>query len=207
MTDNLNLAVTEWSPFGITTPTDPRLPLSGDPITMHTLNANKVGVATDNLRTFSDINTTVYDGLEFSANMRKDKLLLFGGVTTDRRATTTCDERDNPNSARFCDSTPPFRTTFKLSAAYQLPWDFQLSGSFIAHTGTERRRQLHGDGGHRRPPDHRHAPPARRRFGVNLIEPNTVFLDLQEPVRPAHRARTSASAAGACRASPTSSTC
>ena len=66
---------------------------------MHTLNANKVGVATDNLRTFSDINTTVYDGIEFSANMRRDKLLLFGGVTTERRATTTCDERDNPNSA------------------------------------------------------------------------------------------------------------
>ena len=29
VTDNLNLAVTEWSPFGITTPTDPRLPALG----------------------------------------------------------------------------------------------------------------------------------------------------------------------------------
>src|SRR5688500_7070190 len=43
VTDNLNLAVTEWTPFGITTPTDPRLPLSGQPIEMYTLNANKVG--------------------------------------------------------------------------------------------------------------------------------------------------------------------
>src|SRR5204862_6731181 len=74
VTDNLNLAVTDWSPFSINTPTDPKLPLSGTPITMYTLNTNKVGVATANLRTFSDINTSVYNGFEVSANMRKVKL-------------------------------------------------------------------------------------------------------------------------------------
>ena len=68
VTDNTNLAVTDWSPFNITAPTDPRLPDSGSVITMHTLNANKVDVATDNLRTFSDINTSVYNGFEVSAN-------------------------------------------------------------------------------------------------------------------------------------------
>ena len=125
--DNLNLAVTDWSPFGITTPTDPRLPESGAPITMYSLNTNKVGVATDNLRTFSDINSTVYDGFELSANMRRDKLLLFGGITTDKRASTECDgsttaattARDNPNGLRFCDAVPPFRTTYKMSASYR----------------------------------------------------------------------------------------
>ena len=133
-------------------------------------------MATDNLRTFSDINTTVYNGFEFSANMRKDKLLLFGGITTERRASTTCDERDNPNSARFCDSTPPFRTTFKLSAAYQLPWDFQLSGSFIATPGPSvaanytvtaaiAGRPIIG------------STAGATTIAVNLIEPNTVFLD------------------------------
>jgi len=176
VTDNLNLAVSEWSPFGITTPTDPRLPASGDPITMYTLNANKVGVATDNLRTFSSINATEYDGIEVSANLRKNKLLLFGGFTTDRRATTTCDERDNPNSARFCDATPPFRTTVKLSAAYQLPWDFQLSGSYIGTPGPSvaanytvtaaiAGRPIIGSTG------------GATTIAVNLIESNTVFLD------------------------------
>ena len=173
---------------------------------MYSLNANKVGVATDNLRTFSDINTTVYNGFEFSANMRKDKLLLFGGVTTDRRATTTCDERDNPNSARFCDSTPPFRTTYKLSAAYQLPWDFQLSGSFIATPGPERRRQLHRDGGRRRPADHR----LDRRRHDDLGEPDPAehgVPGLQEAARPAHREELPLRHAAASRASRTSSTC
>src|SRR5688572_23083436 len=85
VTDNTNLATTDWSPFGITTPTDPRLPLSGQPIEMYTLNANKVGAATDNLRTYSPNNRTVYNGFEFSANLRREKLLLFGGVNTEDR--------------------------------------------------------------------------------------------------------------------------
>jgi len=179
VTDNTNLAVTDWTTFGITTPADPRLPLSGTPITMYTLNANKVGVATANLRTFSDINTSVYNGFELSANMRREKLLLFGGVTTDRKATTTCDERDNPNTARFCDATPPFRTTFKLSGAYQLPLEFQLSGSFIASPGPSVNanyavtaaiagRPIVG------------STAGGTSITVNLAEPNTIFLDYKK---------------------------
>jgi hypothetical protein len=143
---------------------------------MYTLNQNKVGVATDNLRTFSGLNSTEYDGFELSANMRKDKLLLFGGVTTDKRASVTCDERDNPNSARFCDAPPPFRTTFKMSAAYQMPWDVQLSGSFISTPGPSvaanytvtaavAGRPIIG------------STAGGTTIGVNLIQPNTVFLD------------------------------
>ena len=179
VTDNLNLAVNDWTAFGITTPTDPRLPASGKPITMYTLNANKVGVATDNLRTYSANNSTIYNGFEVSANLRREKLLLFGGVTTDRRASITCDERDNPNSARFCDATPPFRTTYKLNAAYQLPYEFQLSGSFIATPGpsvaanytvtaaTAGRAIIGSTAG-------------GTTINVNLIQPHTVFLDYRK---------------------------
>ena len=179
VTDNTNLAVTDWTEFGITTPTDSRLPKSGTPITMYSLNPNKVGVATDNLRTFSDVNTSVYNGFELSANMRKNKLLMFGGVTTDRRATTSCDERDNPNGRRFCDATPAFRTTYKMSAAYQLPFEFQLSGSFIATPGPSvsayftitaavAGRAIVG------------STAGATTIGVNLIQPNTVFLDYKK---------------------------
>lgn len=179
VTDNLNLAVTDWSPFSITGPSDPRLPRTGEAITMYSLNQAKVGVATDNLRTFSDINRTVYNGFELSTNMRREKLLLFGGVTTERRASTTCDERDNPNSARFCDATPPFRTTYKLSAAYQLPFEFQLSGSYIATPGPSVNanysvtaaiagRAIVGSTG------------GATSINVNLVEPNTVFLDYKK---------------------------
>ena len=179
VTDNLNLAVGDWSPFTISTPADSRLPTSGTPITMHTLNPTKVGVATDNLRTFSDVNHTIYNGFEVSANARFSKLLMFGGITTDRRASTTCDERDNPNSARFCDAVPPFRTTYKMSAAYQLPYEFQLSGSFLAAPGPSVNanytvtaalagRAIIG------------STAGATTIGVNLIQPNTVFLETRK---------------------------
>ena len=162
VTDNLNLSATEWNSFGIVTPTDPRLPTSGDPITMYSLNTNKIGTPTDHLRTYSATNTTVYDGVEFSANLRRSKLLLFGGVTTDRRVTTSCDgststaglsARDNPNGLRFCDSAPPFRTTVKASAAYQLPWDSQVSGSFLSVPGPSINANYTVNHRHSRTPD------------------------------------------------------
>ena len=169
--DNQNVTASEWNPFTIQTPTDPRLPTSGTPIQMFNLNANKVGTATDGLYTFSTANQTIYNGFELSANVRRNKFLMFGGVTTDRRATTSCDgstatngtpnatsgtsARDNPNASRFCDSPPPFRTTFKASAAYSFPWDVQLSGSYLGDPRPEHQRELHRHISHRGPNRHR----------------------------------------------------
>src|SRR5205823_5556391 len=137
--DNQNLTAADWTALSIATPTDPRLPLSGQAIPLYTLNANKVGVATDNLYTYSTQNKSAYNGFEVSGNIRRDKFILFGGVTTDRLVTSNCDgsttldvgvrgasARDNPNSLRFCNVTLAtsgqpvgvFRTTVKASAAY-----------------------------------------------------------------------------------------
>jgi hypothetical protein len=179
VTDNLNLSPTEWNEFGIATPTDPRLPASGQPITMYSLNANKVGTPTDNLRTYSDINTSTYNGFEISANARFSKALFFGGVTTDRRATTSCDERDNPNSLRFCDSIPPFRTTFKLSGAYQMPYEFQLSGTFMAVPGASVAANYTVTAGIAGRPIVG-STAGGTTISVNLIESNTVFLDYRK---------------------------
>jgi hypothetical protein len=184
--DNQNLALTDWTPFSIATPTDPRLPLSGQAIALHTLNANKVGAATDNLRTFSGINRTVYNGIELSANLRREKLLLFGGINTERRASTECDgsttaattARDNPLGLRFCDSIPPFRSTFKMSGAYQLPWEFQVSGTFMAIPGPDVDANYAVTAGIAGRPIIGSTANANT-ITVNLIEPNTVFLDYQ----------------------------
>jgi hypothetical protein len=179
VTDNLNLAVTEWNEFLITTPNDSRLALAGQPITMYSLNTNKVGTPTDNLRTYSDLNTTTYNGIELSGSARFSKLLLFGGINTERRASTSCDERDNPNGYRFCDSIPPFRTTYKLSGAYNLPWEFQMSGTFMAVPGASLAanytvtsaiagRAIIG------------TTAGGTTISVNLVEPNTMFLDYRK---------------------------
>jgi hypothetical protein len=179
VTDNLNLSPDEWNQFVITAPNDPRLETAGQPITMYSLNANKVGTPTDNLRTYSNVNTSTYNGVEVSANARFSRALFFGGITTDRRATTSCDERDNPNGLRFCDSIAPFRTTFKLSGAYQLPYEIQLSGTFLAVPGASvdanypvtsaiAGRPIVG------------STPGATTITVDLIEPNTEFLDYRK---------------------------
>src|SRR4051812_44349020 len=141
--DNQNLALSDWgAPFSVNTPSDPRLPLSGQAIPIYNLNAAKVGVATDTLVTYSTANKTTYNGVEFTANVRRDKFIIFGGITTDKRTSITCDgdttastARDTPNGARFCDAVPPFRTTVKASAAYSFPYDINVSGSFTSIPG------------------------------------------------------------------------
>jgi Carboxypeptidase regulatory-like domain len=198
--DNQNLSAGDWTALSVSTPTDPRLPLSGQPIPLYTLNPSKVGIATDNLYTYSTQNKSSYNGFEVTANLRRDKFILFGGMTTDRLITSNCDgstatqdvgargasARDNPNSLRFCDITLAtsgqpagvFRTTLKTSAAYSFPYDIQLSGSFSSIPGPGIRADYTVTS----------AIAGRPIIGsttgtastvVNLVEPNSVFLDYQ----------------------------
>jgi hypothetical protein len=168
------------------------LPLSGQPIPISNLNANKVGVATDTLVTYSTANKTTYNGVEFTANVRRDKFIVFGGITTDRRVSVTCDgnttsvsstsatstARDTPNGARFCDSIPPFRTAVKASAAYSFPYDINLSGSFTSIPGPTVRADYTVNASVAGRPIVSTTAGANSLL-VNLIEPGSLFLDYQ----------------------------
>ena len=184
--DNLNLSPSDWNPFKIVGPSDPRFPTGGgETITMYSVNDNKLGSATDTMVTFSTANTNIYNGFEVSANARFSKGLLFAGLTTERSETLNCDgstggttTRDNPNGLRFCDNVPPFRSLFKGSASYTLPYGVQLSGSYSAKPGPSVSANYTVTS----------ALAGRTIFGsitrtptisVNLIEPNTLFLDYQ----------------------------
>ena len=169
--DNQNVAASDWNPFAIATPTDPRLPTSGQPIPMYSLNANKVGIATDNLYTFSTANNTTYNGFEVSANARFNKCTRVWrrhdrppGDDLVRRfdqhqqlpnATAGTSARDNPNALRFCDSHPAVPHDLKVSAAYYAPVRLPAQRLVPRDSRSGRQRQLHRDGGDRRPPDHR----------------------------------------------------
>ena len=139
ITDDLNLSVNDWTPFTIIAPADPRLPGGGGyPVEMYTLNPAKVGTASDNVRTYSDSNSRTYNGFDVLLTARVgDGGVLLGGVTLDDLATSNCDQRDNPNLRRFCAPASPYRTIFKLSGSYPLPYDFQVSGSFTARPGAD----------------------------------------------------------------------
>ncbi len=137
-----NLAVDadrDYAPFTITAPRDPRLPNGGgEVITLYNLNLARLG-AVNNVLTWSEANTRVYNGFEVSVNARlPNGGFVFGSTTTERVATNTCDiaNRD-PNNLRFCKQVPPFRTLYKTSAMSPLTYGFELSGSFQARPGIE----------------------------------------------------------------------
>lgn len=193
--DNQNLTTADWSALSVNTPTDPRLPLSGQPIPLYTLNPAKVGIATDNLLTFSTQNKTTYNGFEVTGNLRRDKFLLFGGLTVDRLITSNCDGssstdgtsgRDNPNGLRFCDSVRAtqgqpagiFRSTVKASAAYSFPYDINLSASFSSIPGPAVAANYTVTSALAGRPIIGNTAGAAS-VVVNLVQPNSVFLDYQ----------------------------
>jgi hypothetical protein len=62
-----------------------------------------------------------------------------GGTSTGRTLSVTCDVQD-PNNLRFCDQTTydvPFRTLFRLSGTYGLPFGIRAS-EHSAQSGTDR---------------------------------------------------------------------
>jgi hypothetical protein len=134
--------------------------------------------------TYSTANKTTYNGVEFTANVRRDRFIVFGGITTDKRTTITCDgdtgastARDTPNGARFCDAVPPFRTTVKASAAYSFPYDINVSGSYTTIPGPSVNANYTVNAAVAGRPVQ--GSPTANSIVVNLIQPGTVFLDYQ----------------------------
>jgi len=110
---------------------------------MYNLNPAKLGLV-NNVVTWSDKNSRVYNGIEVSVNARLGRGFVFGGVTTERTATNNCDgpattaanaTPSNPNNFRFCSHVPPFQTLYKASGAYTLPYDVSVSATFQARPG------------------------------------------------------------------------
>ena len=130
-------ATRDFTPFSITVPSTPNLPGGGGQvITLYNRSTATTGL-TDNITNWSTNNTRLYNGFEVSVNARLRRGFVFGGITTERTATDNCTDlaASNPNNLRFCNQTPPFRTLYKGSAAYTLPLDIQVSGSFQLRPG------------------------------------------------------------------------
>src|SRR5215831_12718813 len=136
-TQNLALDPTKsWTPFNITVPANASLP-GGGGYQVTGYNQNQI-VANNNIVTWSENNTRVYNGFEVSVNARIPRGFIFGGITTERTATNNCTDLQgsNPNTPvtgqtnlAFCSQVPPFRTLYKGSFAYLTPYDIQVSAS------------------------------------------------------------------------------
>jgi hypothetical protein len=64
-------------------------------------------------------------------------LLVQGGVNIGRTRTDNCFVVDSPQQLLNCEVRPPFQTQAKYLSTYNLPWDFQVSGTFQSTPGPE----------------------------------------------------------------------
>jgi hypothetical protein len=143
MLDTVNQLVnpaTDYTPFQVPNPLG-----SGEAITVYNLNKNKQGQV-QLVDTNSQINNTVYTGIELSFTARFDRLNLYGGWTANRTVAVTCDAY-NPNNFRFCDQngnmqqqngasvTIPFRSDYKLNGFYRLPAGIQANFAWQNYAG------------------------------------------------------------------------
>ena len=149
---------------------------------MYSLNANKVLSAVDEIYPSSTSNDAVYNGFEVNGNARFGKGFLFGGVTTQRTTRASCNVRDNPNSFRFCDNAPPFRTVLKASASYELLYALQASAWTSGTPGSDVSANYTVTGAIAGRPISGGVGDTSNQIVVNLIEPNTLFLDYQHRV-------------------------
>ena len=150
VTDNLDVAPTDFSPYCITTPVDLRLPGGGgQPICgYYDINANKFNVASNLLVTSASTfgkQEDIYDGVDVSVNTRLGEgMILQGGISTGRERTNNCFTVDSPQATlltpgagpvSICDVRPPFQMQAKVLGSYRLPRDFQFAGTFQSSPG------------------------------------------------------------------------
>jgi hypothetical protein len=141
VTDNLAVGPTDYSPYCVTAPTDPRLPGGGgnQVCGYYDVNPNKFGQV-NNLVTFASNYGTmreVFDGVDVATNLRLPHSVLFaGGVSVGRVMTDQCFVVDSPQQEKFCKVTPPFQPNVKFLGVYPLPWwGIQTSATFQSIPG------------------------------------------------------------------------
>ena len=144
-TDNLDVAPTDFQPYCVTAPRDPRLPDGGGQqiCGLFDIVPTKFGVATNNLVVRSETlgvkQEEVFDGVDaaFSARVGRG-VFLNGGVAVGRTRFNQCESYvDNPatvfgltgSTFSYCDFTSGWLTQAKVNGSYTLPWQqIQVAG-------------------------------------------------------------------------------
>jgi hypothetical protein len=148
ITQNRALSPSDYDPYSVTAPVDPKLPGGGGYVVsgLYDLKPSKIagGIPTDNYRTLSDRFGNMIDhwnGVDITVNARPQAgILLSGGISTGRRSTDTCDvytkaiingapaastpgafTAPNNPSPLYCHIDTNFLTQFKLYGTYTIP--------------------------------------------------------------------------------------
>jgi hypothetical protein len=181
--DNRLVAPSDYSPFSITAPIDPRLPDGGGYVVggLYDLNPNKVGQVDNYFTLASNYGKQIdhWNGIDATVNARlRDGVLLVGGLSTGRRTTDNCDvvtKIDNP-SPLYCHVQEAFRTQVKLLGSYTVPKvDVQVSATFQSLPGPEIQANYIATNAMVLPSLGRPLSGGAANVTVNIVEPGTMY--------------------------------
>ena len=138
-TDNRALLPSDFTAFGVTAPTDSRLPDGGGYPVNGFYNITQAGFTRppDNFLTFAKgygEQIENWRGVDVSMNARVRGVITQGGISTGSRLTDSCEIRaalpETTPTNPYCRVKEPYLTQFKLAAAYTIPKiDVQLAGT------------------------------------------------------------------------------
>jgi hypothetical protein len=147
--DNQKVTPSDFSPYSVVVPTDPRLPLSGQTLSgLYDINPDKVGQV-DNLVTRTDQSKEVYNGVDVNFQLRiKDKATLGGGwnignsvqlgITAGGNVSASynnCYVIDSPQQLFNCDVSVPYQNRIRINGSYQFPWGIQMAAVAQSNPG------------------------------------------------------------------------
>jgi hypothetical protein len=184
-TDNLLVTPSDYSPYSVVAPIDPRLP-DGGGYTIDDLweiSSAKFGQSDDFVAPAEDYGKRVsyWHGVDVNISGRMRNSLMFqGGTSTGRAVTDTCDvtpKLDSP-SRRFCRTVAPFATQFKGLMSYTIPKvDVQVSSTIQSLPGASLAANLVVPSAQVAQTLGRPLAGGAASVTVNLIAPQTMFGD------------------------------
>jgi hypothetical protein len=184
VTDNRAVGPSDYDPFSITAPPDPRLPGGGGYVIagLYDLKPEAFGRRADELVTFADNygkQIRHWNGVDVTFSARpRGGVLLQGGTSTGRETTDNCDvvaKLDNP-SPLYCRQQGNFLTNIKFLATYTVPrLDVQMTGHLQHLPGTEIAANYGASTAEVRPSLGRNLAGGARNVTVNLVEPGTLY--------------------------------
>jgi hypothetical protein len=146
VTDNLLQSASDYTPFSIVAPSDPRLPGGGGYTIDGLFNVvQSVASLTDNYRTYAPNyghQSSVYNGLELSVSARlANGLQLQAGSSTGSQVTDNCEIRaklpEIAPTSPDCRNAPGMTTRATGAASYTIPKiDVLVSGTFQSSPGS-----------------------------------------------------------------------
>jgi hypothetical protein len=145
VTDNLSVASSDYSPFSITAPADPRLPGGGGNVIawLYDVSPALFGATNNYLTDPGNYGkqTQYWHGVDVNLNARlPGGVTVQGGTSTGRQVTDSCEIRAKlPETATlnpYCHVAEPFLTRVTGLATYIIPRaDVQVSGAFQSKPG------------------------------------------------------------------------